>query len=245
MVLRSGRLYANGCYSSIISFGDSLADTGNLKELALMFGQVFPYFSPPYDETFFHEPTGRCSDGCLIIDFLGCSSSYLTIFGSHDEEYDPTTGCFTRLNKFAEYHNELLQIRLDEIRELHPNVIIIYANYYNAAMQIFRSPDKFGTLHVTNSINKGSLLISCSYESGIYILLGFTNGVLKVCCGGGGPFNYNMSARCGYTSATVCDEPNTYANWDGVHLTEAAYQLIFKSLFQGPCTTPQFSSLCQ
>ncbi|KAI5331727.1 hypothetical protein L3X38_021853 [Prunus dulcis] len=28
------------------------------------------YFQPPYGKTYFHHPTGRCSDGLLIIDFI-------------------------------------------------------------------------------------------------------------------------------------------------------------------------------
>ncbi|XP_071735839.1 GDSL esterase/lipase At1g28610-like isoform X2 [Rutidosis leptorrhynchoides] len=147
---------------------------------------------------------------------VGCSGAYLTICGSETEEYDPKTGCLVRLNEFAEYHNELLQKKLNHLRELHPNVNIIYADYYNAAMQIYRSPEKYG----------------------------FTNGGLKACCGGGGPYNFNSSAECGLTSASVCDEPDTYVCWDGIHLTEAAYKLIANNLFQGGYTTPQFNSLC-
>lgn len=359
-LLWSGKLYANGCYTTIISFGDSLADTGNLKQLAYMSDQAFSVFSPPYGENFIDQSTGRCSNGRLIIDFLaeslglplippyvhdkesdnagllgqgvnyavagataldpsileargivnlmtnaslrvqlawfkqslpyvcgnasdcrnliggslilmgeiggndynypilagkpledaeslvppvidsiisavneliemgaetlvvpgnfpiGCSAAYLTVCGSEKEEYDPTTGCLIRLNKFAEYHNELLQTKLNQIRELHPNVNIIYADYYNAALEIYRSPDKFG----------------------------FTNGALKACCGGGGRFNFNSSAECGSSSADVCDQPDTYVSWDGIHLTEAAYRLISKNLFWGSYTAPQFNSLC-
>lgn len=359
-LLWSGNLYANGCYTSIFSFGDSLADTGNLKQLASITNRVFPVLLPPYGETFYNQSTGRCSNGRLIIDFLaeslglplippyvidkgsdnvvefghgvnfavagataldssfleprgilntmtnaslqvqlswfkqslrsicgnpsdcrnligrslilmgeiggndynypilagkpvseiepfvpfvidaigsavneliemgaqtlvvpgnlpiGCSSAYLTVCGSEKEEYDNTTGCLIRLNKFAEYHNKLLQTKLNQIRELHPDVVIIYADFYNAALQIYRSPDKFG----------------------------FINGGLKACCGGGGPFNYISSAECGCPNTIVCDQPDTYVSWDGIHLTEAAYRLISKSLFQGPYTTPQFNSLC-
>ncbi|XP_076904546.1 GDSL esterase/lipase At1g28580-like [Bidens hawaiensis] len=352
---------ANGCYTSIISFGDSLADTGNLNQLASKSNSQPPHFLfPPYGETFFHKPTGRCSNGRLIIDFIaeslgmplipasqdvrensfiekgqgvnfavagataldssfheaqgvvnpytnaslgvqlewfkrwlpsicstasdcknilrnslilmgeiggndynhaviagkpiqelksyvplvintivsainelielgaetlvvpgnlpiGCSAAYLTIYYGYDKvEYDNTTGCMTALNKFAEWHNELLQTALNQIREVHPNVNIIYADYYNAAMQFFSSPEKYG----------------------------FTNGALKACCGGGGPYNYNPQVDCADPSSTTCAQPETYANWDGLHLTEAAYNVIFKSLFQGTYTTPQFNSVC-
>ena len=82
---------------------------------------------------------------------IGCSSSYLTTRASDFEEYDPTTGCLVSLNEFAEYHNDMLQKKLNMIRELHPNVNLIYGDYYNAAMQFYRSPNAFGTLFVINS----------------------------------------------------------------------------------------------
>lgn len=359
VILTTCSIYANGCYPSIISFGDSLADTGNMKQLYPKSNGRSPhFFYPPYGETFFHKPTGRCSNGRLIIDFIaeslglplippsqaagkttelaqgvnyavagataldtsfheargvynpmtnaslgvqlgwfkeslpsfcssvsdckrligrslvlmgeiggndynhalaagksidevepyvplvikaivsainelielgaetlivpgnlpiGCSAAYLTIFYDSDNvQYDNSTGCIIQLNKFAEYHNELLQRELTQIRELHPQVNIIYADYYNAAMQFFLSPNKYG----------------------------FTNGALKACCGGGGPFNYNPSIACADPSSNSCAQPDTYFNWDGLHLTEAAYRWIFKSLFEGSYTMPRFNSLC-
>ncbi|KAF5757209.1 putative sinapine esterase [Helianthus annuus] len=337
--LWSSCLYANGCYTSIISFGDSLADTGNLKHLASISNRVLPLFLPPYGENFLNQSTGRCSNGRLIIDFLaerlglplvppflqdkgnnnmvtfkqgvnyavagataldrsvleprgivnpmtnaslgvqlawfkqslpsicgnesncrdfigrslilvgeiggndynypilwgksveeeliemgaktlvvpgnfpvGCSASYLTVCGSEKEEYDHVTGCLVRLNQFAEYHNKLLQTKLKQVQDLHSDVNIFYADYYNAAMEIYLFPYKYG----------------------------FTNGALKACCGGEGRYNVDPSVECGDASATVCDEPDTYVSWDGIHLTEAAYKIISKNLF----STPQFNSLC-
>uniref|UniRef100_A0ACD5TZ86 Uncharacterized protein n=1 Tax=Avena sativa TaxID=4498 RepID=A0ACD5TZ86_AVESA len=55
-------------YSGIFSFGDSLTDTGN--SLRLPATGSGPSSRPPYGETFFRRPTGRASDGRLVIDFI-------------------------------------------------------------------------------------------------------------------------------------------------------------------------------
>lgn len=47
-------------YNALFSFGDSMADTGNVRIAKL-----------PYGMTFFGNATGRCSDGRLVIDFIG------------------------------------------------------------------------------------------------------------------------------------------------------------------------------
>ncbi|CAI9300196.1 unnamed protein product [Lactuca saligna] len=289
-VLWNTSMHVNGCYTTIFSFGDSLADTGNIKQIASISHTDVEALRWPYGETFFHQPTGRASNGRLLIDFLaeslglplippflhdkeddkvvefgqgvnyavvaataldtsfheargvvnavanvslgvqltwfkqslpficsnasdcrnligrslilmgeiggtdynnpivynkpidelnsyvplvidtiisainelinlgaqtlvvpgtfpiGCSGMILTShFFEKEEEYDNRTGCLIKFNALAEYHNELLQTKVNHLQELHPNVIIIYADYYNAAMQIIRSPDKFGT----------------------------------------------------------------------------------------------------
>ena len=67
---------------------------------------------------------------------------------------------------------------------------------------------------------------------------GFFNGTLTACCGGGGPYNFNNSARCGHTGSKACNDPCAHVNWDGIHLTEAAYRHIAKGLISGPFSTP-------
>ncbi|XP_020171401.1 GDSL esterase/lipase At5g45910 [Aegilops tauschii subsp. strangulata] len=57
-------------YDSIFSFGDSYADTGN-NPVVFAANSVFNLVTrPPYGSTFFGHPTGRNSDGRLIIDFI-------------------------------------------------------------------------------------------------------------------------------------------------------------------------------
>lgn len=51
-------------FPAIFNFGDSNSDTGGLSAA---FGQA-PY---PNGQTFFHSPSGRFSDGRLVVDFIG------------------------------------------------------------------------------------------------------------------------------------------------------------------------------
>ncbi|XP_072976235.1 sinapine esterase-like [Typha angustifolia] len=55
------------CYSHLFSFGDSIDDTGNWLHYAPVPG---PVSQLPFGQTFFGRPTGRFSDGRLIIDFI-------------------------------------------------------------------------------------------------------------------------------------------------------------------------------
>lgn len=57
-------------YDSIFSFGDSFADTGN-KPIAFAANSVpVTVMRRPYGDTFFGHPTGRTTDGRLILDFV-------------------------------------------------------------------------------------------------------------------------------------------------------------------------------
>ncbi|CAL1386310.1 unnamed protein product [Linum trigynum] len=61
---------AGRCFTSIFSFGDSITDTGNHCHILSKAGRSANNCLLPYGETFFHRPTGRSSDGRLIIDFI-------------------------------------------------------------------------------------------------------------------------------------------------------------------------------
>ncbi|XP_031130658.1 GDSL esterase/lipase At1g28610-like [Ipomoea triloba] len=352
--------FVDGCYTSIFGFGDSITDTGNYISLIskglLPLDEIPNCSVPPYGETFFHHPTGRCSDGKLIIDFIaehyglpltppymggenanreggvnfavigatalsddvleakwsysrdnismmaqinmfktylpsicktsscgeildkslivfgsfgsndyastilmkkvedayrlqplvinavgsaieeliklgvvnlvvpgmlpaGCLGDCLAVYyGSNEEDYDPITGCLTWLNEFTQKHNELLQKELTRIQKHYPNVFITYADYYNAGLELFISPNKYG-------FNKETRLISC--------------------CGSGGPYNsYVDDTKCGYPFSHACDDPSSYIEWDGAHLTQAANEWIAKGLLSGLYTSPNITTSC-
>ncbi|KAH6767566.1 GDSL-like Lipase/Acylhydrolase superfamily protein, partial [Perilla frutescens var. hirtella] len=106
---------------------------------------------------------------------IGCSASYLTTFKSlNEKDYDPQTGCLNWLNRFSQHHNTLLQQELHRIRNQNPKINIIYADYYNSAMNFYRFPQKYG----------------------------FGGGALPACCGGGGPYNVHSTLMCGEEGTT-------------------------------------------
>ncbi|KAK6932658.1 GDSL lipase/esterase [Dillenia turbinata] len=345
-----------GCYTHIFSFGDSLADNGNLMHTWSL--EEPPHFSlPPYGMTYFGRPTGRNSDGRLIIDFIaeglglphvpsyfsnesrrdfshganfaypgatvvdvefyaergihnfysnnsleiqlewfkellsslcgsncdellksslilmgeiggndynqpllyadksidevktyvpvviraigkaieevielggvtqmvpgsppiGCFGFYLTFYHpiSKKEDYDPITGCHNLLNELAEYHNEVLKMELERLRKLHPHVNLVYADLYNSMLLLHQSPSEYGF-----------------------------KTTLMTCCGGGGPYNFNFTRKCGRHNTNVCDDPSSYISWDGEHTTEAVHRLVAEGLLEGPYTTPRLQTSC-
>lgn len=68
MLLSRSTCLRSCSFPAIFNFGDSNSDTGGLSAA---FGQA-PY---PNGETFFRTPSGRYSDGRLIIDFIGIPST--------------------------------------------------------------------------------------------------------------------------------------------------------------------------
>lgn len=56
-------------FEAIFNFGDSNTDTGG-------FYAAFPAESRPFGMTYFGRPSGRASDGRLIVDFLGNEFSF-------------------------------------------------------------------------------------------------------------------------------------------------------------------------
>lgn len=76
---------------------------------------------------------------------IGCSAVYLTLFQSPNSfKYDPRDGCLKAYNDFAKYHNEYLKEALQMLQQKYPHTRIIYADYYGAAMRIYRAPRNYG-----------------------------------------------------------------------------------------------------
>ncbi|WOL11808.1 hypothetical protein Cni_G20572 [Canna indica] len=146
---------------------------------------------------------------------IGCLPIFLSINQNTAEEYDTQTGCINWLNDLAKYHNSMLLNEINYHRKLYPHVTIIYADYYEAALRIYRSPQLYGF-----------------------------KAPLSACCGSDDPYNFNWSKMCGTEMAKVCSDPSAHLSWDGTHFTEATYAIIAQSLLDGTYTYPPFNETC-
>jgi len=142
--------------------------------------------------------------GCLTL------SMYLAPPDDRDD-----LGCVKSVNNQSNYHNIVLQDKLQELRKQYPQAVILYADYFNAYRTVIKNPSKYGFKEVFN-----------------------------VCCGSGEPpYNFSVFGTCGTPNATACANPSQYINWDGVHLTEAMYKVISSMFLQGNFTQPPFNFL--
>ncbi|KAF8401452.1 hypothetical protein HHK36_012391 [Tetracentron sinense] len=136
---------------------------------------------------------------------IGCMPIYLTGFQTNDTTAYDEFKCLKGLNEFAMYHNDHLQQALEELRHEHPDVVIVYADYYNAFQWILR--------HAT--------------------YLGFEAGsTQKACCGVGGDYDFSLTRICGVPGVPVCSNPESRVSWDGIHLTQKAYEYMAEWLIR-------------
>ncbi|XVF06913.1 hypothetical protein REPUB_Repub06bG0092100 [Reevesia pubescens] len=130
---------------------------------------------------------------------IGCFPIFLTKFQTTDSTAYDELHCLKELNNFSIYHNDVLLQAIEELKEEHPNVIIVYGNYYNSFLWLLSQAN----------------------------LLGFDpKSLQKACCGIGGKYNFDLSRSCGDPQVPVCLNPDERPHWDGVHLTQRAYELM-------------------
>ncbi|XP_040382213.1 GDSL esterase/lipase At5g45910-like [Oryza brachyantha] len=150
---------------------------------------------------------------------LGCAPRLLFLFRDNPAgDHDPATGCLRSVNDgLVAVHNALLRRRLAELRTAHPGVTIAYADYYGEVTDLVAAPAR-------NGFDAGSALTAC--------------------CAGGGPYNGNFTVHCTDAGATRCADPSRYINWDGLHMTEAAYRIMARGILDGPFADPPIMSRC-
>ncbi|CAO2208753.1 unnamed protein product [Urochloa humidicola] len=64
---------------------------------------------------------------------------------------------------------------------------------------------------------------------------------LVACCGGDGRYHTGMECN---STAKVWGDPSSFANWDGMHLTEKAYSIIAQGVLNGSFADPPIMQGC-
>lgn len=75
---------------------------------------------------------------------MGCFPISLTDVPANDSAAFDELHCLKNLNALSLYHNEQLQKAILELKTQHPNVAILYGDFYNAFLSILRNVDKLG-----------------------------------------------------------------------------------------------------
>ncbi|TVU39093.1 hypothetical protein EJB05_12497, partial [Eragrostis curvula] len=143
---------------------------------------------------------------------IGCFPLFLNKFHSHEPKDYDEHGCLRWFNDFVLAHNNVLFHEVTRLQGQYPGVKLIYADYYNATMELIKNPGRFGI-----------------------------DDPLVACCGGDGP--YHASADCN-NKAKVWGDPGRFVSWDGMHMTEKAYEIIAKGVLRGPFANPPLLLNC-
>ncbi|CAN7093865.1 unnamed protein product, partial [Brassica rapa subsp. narinosa] len=107
----------NAVSGSIISFGDSIADTGNL--LGLSDPNHFPHVAfPPYGETFFHHPTGHETNRRITDNYFLLFPCFIG-FPIVPPFYGPPNANFEKVVNFAVGEATALERSFLEERGIH------------------------------------------------------------------------------------------------------------------------------
>ncbi|XP_004516452.1 GDSL esterase/lipase At5g45910-like [Cicer arietinum] len=148
---------------------------------------------------------------------IGCNAAFLTMVDSKKKEDFDEFGCLVAYNNLVEYFNEQLKNAIKTLQQKNSQAKIIYFDYYNDAKRLYQAPQQYGFTSDKNEI-------------------------LKACCGLDGPYNVNFNVPCGGPGTKVCSDTSKLINWDGAHLTEAAYRMIAKGLVEGPFANPSLQT---
>ncbi|KAJ4752375.1 GDSL esterase/lipase [Rhynchospora pubera] len=144
----------------------------------------------------------------------GCSPVILTYFASTNRSDYDSLGCLQVYNNIGMYHNDLLSDAVKQLRVEFPRAKISFVQYYEPIIDFLRNPRQYG----------------------------FTSGTeLLACCGKGEPYNFNLSTGCGQIGVPACQNPSTFINWDGLHLTDTSYKIIADGWWKGPYADPPIS----
>lgn len=136
---------------------------------------------------------------------IGCVPLYLVKFATNDTSKYDELECLKDYNDFSKFYNQQLLQAIQQLQQEHPDVAIVYADYYSALISVIINAPQLGIEQ---------------------------DGTKKACCGAGNnPYNYGAKS-CGSSGASVCEDPSKRINWDGVHMTQQGNIFVGEFLLQ-------------
>ncbi|KAE9593669.1 putative alpha-L-fucosidase [Lupinus albus] len=151
---------------------------------------------------------------------LGCLPQNVAKFGTDPSKLDEL-GCVSAHNQAAKTFNLQLHALSAKLQGQYPDANVTYVDIFTIKSNLIANYSKYG------------------FEEPI-----------MACCGyGGPPLNYDNRVSCGQTkifngstiTAKACNDSSEYINWDGVHYTEAANNLVTSQILTGKYSDPPFS----
>ncbi|KAM3704771.1 hypothetical protein ACJW30_03G032300 [Castanea mollissima] len=128
---------------------------------------------------------------------IGCLPIYLTILHTNNSAHYDEFHCLKGLNTLSTYHNNQLKQAIGDLIKENPNAVIVYGDYYNAFQYVYHNAAHLG------------------FDAA---------SVQKSCCGVGGAYDFTLENMCGGRDVPVCPNPDERISWDGIYMTQKAYQ---------------------
>ncbi|MCO5559070.1 hypothetical protein L7F22_012662 [Adiantum nelumboides] len=258
---------ATSPFEGMYAWGDSLTDTGNalLYQLSLNIdGPLGGHL--PYGQTFFHYPTGRISDGRIVVDFLETFSKALVYFGQiggNDYTSALLYGFSIKdiITEFVPAVVKGIQNALEFLIEKGAKYLVIEGAYpigctprYTRLLYTNATTNQYGCVEDLQRLNAAhdELLkqvvhnLTGKYNQHVHFIffdqLKAYKQILKH------PSLYGITNTidpCFHTLYTAslktvvaCSNPSTYLSWDGLHFSEAANMAFFNLFFTKGFVTP-------
>lgn len=142
---------------------------------------------------------------------MGCSPN-VKYFVGRDQTLD-ARGCVAWVNEVCRNYSDSISRLGESLQHLLPNTSFIFLDLYAAVDEIMTSPSDYGIVDIQN-----------------------------VCCGapslGAASVNgFNPEAMCSHLSV-LCNDPNTFLIWDGIHYTDNVYRQIVNMFIEGKFISP-------
>ncbi|XP_019417988.1 PREDICTED: GDSL esterase/lipase At1g54790 isoform X1 [Lupinus angustifolius] len=151
---------------------------------------------------------------------LGCLPQNVAKFGTDPSKLDEL-GCVSAHNQAAKTFNLQLHALSTKLQGQYPDANVTYVDIFTIKSNLIANYSKYG----------------------------FEQPIMACCGSGGPPLNYDSRVSCGQTktingttiTAKACNDSTEYINWDGVHYTEAANNLVTSQILTGKYSDPPFS----